>query len=103
MGGRDDIEGSRQSIATDAAAEKNGPDIDRRYSRKAENGVARIARIVQSIQAFSRPGREEKGASDINQGLPEMLTIATKEIKHVATVEIEAVVEDAGLAAGDSH
>ncbi len=53
------------------------------------DGVARVARIVQSMKAFAHPDRGERSMADINAALRNTLTVATNELKYVATVETE--------------
>jgi signal transduction histidine kinase len=85
------------SPAEAAAQKKMETDVDLEFLSaniptsiaSAQDGVARVARIVQSMKTFARPEREEKALSDINEGLRETLVIATNEIKYVATVETE--------------
>jgi signal transduction histidine kinase len=85
------------SPAEAAAQKKMETDVDLEFLSaniptsvaSALDGVARVARIVQSMKAFARPEREEKALSDINEGLRETLVIATNEIKYVASVETE--------------
>jgi PAS domain S-box-containing protein len=53
------------------------------------DGVGRVAKIVQSMKAFAHPDRGEKELSDLNLALRNTLTVATNELKYVATVETE--------------
>lgn len=53
------------------------------------DGVGRVARIVQSMKAFAHPDRGEKDLADLNLALRNTLTVATNELKYVATVETE--------------
>jgi PAS domain S-box-containing protein len=53
------------------------------------DGVGRVARIVQSMKAFSHPDRGERATSDLNAALRDTLTVATNELKYVATVETD--------------
>jgi PAS domain S-box-containing protein len=53
------------------------------------DGVGRVAKIVQSMKAFAHPDRGERSMSDINMALRNTLTVATNELKYVATVETE--------------
>jgi PAS domain S-box-containing protein len=53
------------------------------------DGVGRVARIVQSMKAFAHPDRGERSVADINTALRNTLTVASNELKYVATVETE--------------
>ena len=53
------------------------------------DGVGRVAKIVQSMKAFAHPDRGEKEPADLNRALRNTLTVATNELKYVATVETE--------------
>jgi PAS domain S-box-containing protein len=53
------------------------------------DGVGRVAKIVHSMKAFAHPDRDEKEPSDLNLALRNTLTVATNELKYVATVETE--------------
>jgi PAS domain S-box-containing protein len=53
------------------------------------DGVARVAKIVKSMKAFAHPDRGEKEQSDLNLALRNTLTVATNELKYVASVETE--------------
>lgn len=53
------------------------------------DGVGRVARIVQSMKAFAHPDRGERTVADINAALRDTLTVATNELKYVATVEVD--------------
>jgi PAS domain S-box-containing protein len=53
------------------------------------DGVKRVARIVQSMKAFAHPDRNEKEPADLNLALRNTLTVATNELKYVATVATE--------------
>jgi signal transduction histidine kinase len=53
------------------------------------DGVGRVAKIVQSMKAFAHPDRGEKDLADLNLALRNTLTVATNELKYVATVETE--------------
>ena len=50
-------------------------------------GVARIARIVQSMKDFAHPGTSEKKAADLNRAIESTLTVARNEWKYVAEIE----------------
>jgi PAS domain S-box-containing protein len=53
------------------------------------DGVGRVARIVQSMKAFSHPDRGERATADLNTALRDTLTVATNELKYVATVDTD--------------
>jgi len=53
------------------------------------DGVGRVAKIVHSMKAFAHPDRSEKEPADLNLALRNTLTVATNELKYVATVETE--------------
>jgi PAS domain S-box-containing protein len=53
------------------------------------DGVTRVARIVQSMKAFAHPDRGERTVADINAALRDTLTVATNELKYVASVEVD--------------
>jgi len=53
------------------------------------DGVSRVAKIVQSMKAFAHPDRGEKHQSDLNLALRNTLTVATNELKYVASVKTE--------------
>jgi PAS domain S-box-containing protein len=53
------------------------------------DGVGRVAKIVHSMKAFAHPDRSEKEPADLNQALSNTLTVATNELKYVATVETD--------------
>ncbi len=48
------------------------------------DGVGRVSRIVQSIKAFSHPGKEGKVDFDINQAVETTMLVARNEWKYVA-------------------
>lgn len=50
-------------------------------------GIARVAKIVLAMKAFSHPGSDEKQPSDINQAILTTLTVSRNEWKYVADVE----------------
>lgn len=50
-------------------------------------GVAQVARIVQSMKEFSHPGTSQKSAVDINRALDSTLMVCRNTWKHVAQVE----------------
>jgi PAS domain S-box-containing protein len=50
-------------------------------------GVARIARIVQSMKDFAHPGTNEKKAADLNKAIASTITVARNEWKYVADIE----------------
>ena len=51
------------------------------------DGVARIAKIVQSMKDFAHPGSREKQSADINRAIESTVTVARNEWKYVADVE----------------
>ncbi|HEX7509624.1 MAG TPA: PAS domain S-box protein [Polyangia bacterium] len=53
------------------------------------DGVGRVAKIVQSMKAFAHPDRSEKELADLNLALRNTLTVASNELKYVATVETQ--------------
>ena len=53
------------------------------------DGVGRVARIVKSMKAFAHPDRGERATADLNAALRDTLTVATNELKYVATVEMD--------------
>jgi PAS domain S-box-containing protein len=53
------------------------------------DGVGRVARIVQSMKAFAHPDRGERATADLNAALRDTLTVASNELKYVATVETD--------------
>jgi len=53
------------------------------------DGVGRVARIVQSMKAFAHPDCGERAVADLNAALRDTLTVATNELKYVATVETD--------------
>jgi PAS domain S-box-containing protein len=53
------------------------------------DGVSRVAKIVQSMKAFAHPDRGERATADLNAALQNTLTVATNELKYVATVETD--------------
>jgi PAS domain S-box-containing protein len=53
------------------------------------DGVGRVARIVQSMKAFAHPDRGERATANLNAALHDTLTVATNELKYVATVETD--------------
>jgi len=57
--------------------------------RSTIDGIGRVAKIVHSMKAFAHPDRGEKEPSDLNMALRNTLTVATNELKYVATVETE--------------
>jgi len=76
----------------DAAAEA---DLDYLVSeipaalQQSLEGVARIARIVQSMKDCAHPGTTEKKAADLNKAISSTLTVARNEWKYVADIETE--------------
>jgi PAS domain S-box-containing protein len=57
--------------------------------RSTIDGVSRVARIVQSMKSFAHPDRGERTVADINAALRDTLTVATNELKYVATVDVD--------------
>ena len=53
------------------------------------DGVGRVAKIVQSMKAFAHPDRGERSSANLNLALQNTLTVATNELKYVATVETD--------------
>jgi PAS domain S-box-containing protein len=53
------------------------------------DGVGRVAKIVQSMKAFAHPDQGERATADLNAALRDTLTVATNELKYVATVETD--------------
>jgi PAS domain S-box-containing protein len=52
-------------------------------------GVARIARIVQSMKDFAHPGTAEKKAADLNKAIASTITVARNEWKYVADLQTQ--------------
>jgi PAS domain S-box-containing protein len=55
----------------------------------AQEGIARVRKIVYAMKEFSHPGHAEKKASDLNRGIESTLTISAATWKHVAVVETD--------------
>ena len=53
------------------------------------DGVERVAAIVRAMKEFAHPGRNERGAADLNKALANTLMVARNEIKYVADVETD--------------
>jgi len=70
-------------------------EIELEYLRKeipaaieqSAEGVARVAKIVGAMKAFSHPDQKEKVLTDLNKSLEETITVARNEWKYVADVE----------------
>jgi signal transduction histidine kinase len=54
-----------------------------------QDGIARVAKIVQSMKSFAHPDRGEKTTADVNAALNSTLTVASNELKYVADIETE--------------
>ena len=91
---------ARLSPLSDADSERLGSaeaeaDVD--YLREniprsiasTQDGIGRVAKIVQSMKSFAHPDQGARSAADINAALSSTLTIATNELKYVAEVETE--------------
>jgi PAS domain S-box-containing protein len=52
-----------------------------------EDGIKRVAKIVQSMKSFAHPDQGEKAPADINAALQSTITVATNELKYVAEVQ----------------
>ena len=56
---------------------------------QSEDGVKRVAKIVQAMKDFSHPGDEELKPCDINKILDSTLTICKNSWKYVAEVDLD--------------
>jgi signal transduction histidine kinase len=54
-----------------------------------QDGIGRVARIVQSMKSFAHPDRGEKTTADINAALNSTITVASNELRYVADVETD--------------
>jgi signal transduction histidine kinase len=54
-----------------------------------QDGIGRVAKIVQSMKSFAHPDRGEKTSADINAALSSTLTVANNELRYVAEVETD--------------
>lgn len=52
------------------------------------SGVDRVVEIVKAMKEFSRPGEDEKIATDINQLLQNTVTISSNEWKYAASMQM---------------
>jgi two-component system, NtrC family, sensor kinase len=52
-----------------------------------QDGIKRVAKIVQSMKNFAHPDRGERAVADINAALQSTITVASNELKYVANVE----------------
>jgi PAS domain S-box-containing protein len=57
-----------------------------RSLKSTEDGIKRVAKIVQSMKSFAHPDRGERAPADINAALRSTITVATNELKYVAEV-----------------
>lgn len=55
----------------------------------AEDGIARMAAIVQAMKEFAHPGQREAEYADLNRAIQATLTIARNEYKYVADAVTE--------------
>lgn len=56
---------------------------------QSEDGIKRVASIVQAMKSFSHPGSEGNSAVDLNHALETTLLVAKNEWKYIARVETE--------------
>jgi signal transduction histidine kinase len=54
-----------------------------------QDGIARVAKIVQSMKSFAYPDQGQKTTADINTALSNTITVASNELKYVADVETD--------------
>jgi two-component system, NtrC family, sensor kinase len=54
-----------------------------------QDGIGRVAKIVQSMKSFAHPDRGKKSSADINAALQTTLTVASSEFKYIADVETD--------------
>jgi signal transduction histidine kinase len=54
-----------------------------------QDGIGRVARIVQSMKIFAHRDRGERIAADLNAALRSTLTVASNELKYIAEVQTE--------------
>jgi PAS domain S-box-containing protein len=54
-----------------------------------EDGIKRVAKIVQSMKSFAHPDRGERSPADITAALQSTITVATNELKYCADVECD--------------
>ncbi len=57
--------------------------------QRAFDGLDRVARIVAAMKEFAHPDSQEKTLMDINHALGNTITVASGEIKNVATIETD--------------
>jgi two-component system, NtrC family, sensor kinase len=55
----------------------------------SQDGIDRVAKIVQSMKSFAYPDRGEMTTADLNAALMSTLTVASNELKYVANVETD--------------
>jgi signal transduction histidine kinase len=49
-------------------------------------GISRVGKIVRAMRDFSHPGNEQKVATDLNQAIDTVITVARNEWKYVAEI-----------------
>jgi signal transduction histidine kinase len=54
---------------------------------QAQEGVRRVAKIVQAMKQFVHPGQEEKKFININEAIETVLTVSKNEWKYIANME----------------
>ena len=54
---------------------------------RTQEGIARVASIVQAMKEFAHPGSPEQSAADINRAIETTLLVARNEYKYIARVE----------------
>ena len=54
---------------------------------QAQEGVRRVAKIVQAMKQFVHPGQEEKKFININEAIETVITVSKNEWKYIANME----------------
>src|SRR5690349_2198772 len=88
-------QGEGAALLADLAAAEEAADLD--YARtqaprsvaRIIDGVARVARIVHAMKAFSHPGAETPTPMDVVKMLEDTLVIAGRELRDTATVSTD--------------
>lgn len=57
--------------------------------QQSQEGVRRVATIIQAMKVFSHPGTEGRSAVDLNRALENTVLVARNEWKYVAELELD--------------
>ena len=57
--------------------------------RSTQDGIKRVAKIVQAMKAFAHPDQGQHSLADLNEALRSTLTVGNNELKYVADVRTD--------------